>query len=174
VRPLQRISKLGLQIGNKSWPKALTATFLLPRTLTNGQFDDFLNAVISVKPSWVEAYYRLTKAAEVEHSTLSYRTLANDFRKAVKLPGPNARSSRIAKGPFGPTFAGQLEAEEMADVPDASTQGKPEISAGETGRSRVFLHVGCRRFASGPLPSMGHSRSDVYISLVCTDPPVLK
>ena len=87
-------------------------------------FDDFLNAVISVKPSWVEAY-RLTKAAEVELSTLSYRTLANDFRKAVKLPGPNARSSRIAKGSFGPTFAGQ-EAEEMAYAPDASTQGTPE------------------------------------------------
>jgi hypothetical protein len=87
-------------------------------------FDDFLNAVISVKPSWVEAY-RLTKAAEVELSTLSYRTLANDFRKAVKLPGPNARSSRIAKGSFGPTFAGQ-EAEEMAYAPDASTQGAPE------------------------------------------------
>jgi hypothetical protein len=86
-------------------------------------FDDFLNAVISVKLSWVEAY-RLTKAAEVEDSTLSYRTLANDFRKAVKVPGPNARS-RIAKGSFGPTFAGQ-EAEEMADAPDASTQGKPE------------------------------------------------
>ena len=102
-------------------------------------FDDFLNAVISVKPSWVEAYYRLTKAAEVEHhdSTLSYRTLANDFRKAVKLPGPNARSSRIAKGPFGPTFAGQLEAEEMADVPDASTQGKPERSG--TGAIRVDM-----------------------------------
>jgi len=66
-------------------------------------FDDFLNAVISVKPSWVEAY-RLTKAGEVEDGTLSYRTLANDFR----------------------TFAGQ-EAEEMADTPDAGNeQGKPE------------------------------------------------
>jgi hypothetical protein len=32
-------------------------------------FDDFLNTVISVKPSWVEAAYRLTKAAE-EHSEL--------------------------------------------------------------------------------------------------------
>jgi hypothetical protein len=88
-------------------------------------FDDFLNAIVSIKPSWVEAY-RLTKAGEVENGTLSYRTLANDFRKAVKLPGPIARTSRVAKGSFGPTFAGH-DAEAMADAPDPSTeQGKPE------------------------------------------------
>ena len=49
---------------------------------------------------------------------LRAKTLANDFRKAVKLPGPHARASKIVKGSFELTFAGQ-EVEEMTDTPDS-------------------------------------------------------
>jgi hypothetical protein len=69
---------------------------------------------------WTKAY-RLAKSEAVESGTLSYRTLANDFRKAVKASRTDARTSKVAKGSFGPTFAGQ-GAEEETDASDASSK----------------------------------------------------
>ena len=45
-------------------------------------FEDFLATANTIEPTWTKVY-RLAKSAEVESGTLSYQTLANDFRKAV-------------------------------------------------------------------------------------------
>jgi hypothetical protein len=73
-------------------------------------FNDFLVAVAQIDPAWVRAC-RLARMPEVQRGTLTYRALANDFRDAIKSLGFNAKLSKIAKGSFGPTFAGQ-EADE--------------------------------------------------------------
>jgi hypothetical protein len=91
-------------------------------------FEDFLATANTIEPTWTKVY-RLAKSAEVESGTLSYRTLANDFRKAAKALRPDARTSKVAKGSFGPTFAGQ-GAEEETDASDASTKpGKKRQSS---------------------------------------------
>jgi hypothetical protein len=110
---------------------------------------------------WTKAY-RLTKSEEVEKGTLSYRTLANDFRKAVQASRTDAKPSRVAKGSFGPTFA-QQHAEEETYASDASIKAMPRwkrqsnkrtpdsqeaMAAGKGKRrhSRAFLPTGrqCR------------------------------
>lgn len=124
-------------------------------------FNDFLNAVNTLEPLWTKAY-RLTKSEEVEKGTLSYRTLANDFRKAVQASRTDAKPSRVAKGSFGPTFA-QQHAEEETYASDASIKAMPRwkrqsnkrtpdsqeaMAAGKGKRrhSRAFLPTGrqCR------------------------------
>ena len=42
-------------------------------------FDDFMDAVNSVLPNWVPGY-RSVKMTDVNENSLSYRTIANDFR----------------------------------------------------------------------------------------------
>ena len=55
--------------------------------------------------SWILAY-SITKSQEIDDDTLSYRQVANDFRKAVRSKRAGKRSP-FAKGSFGPTFGGQ-------------------------------------------------------------------
>src|SRR5215471_15927756 len=56
---------------------------------------------------------------KVENGTLSYRILANDFRKEIKALRTNAKVSRVAKRSFESIFAGQ-GAEEKTDMSDTS------------------------------------------------------
>src|SRR5215471_10250927 len=83
-------------------------------------FEDFLAAVKLIDSVWMNAY-QIDMSKEVESGTLSYRILANDFHKEIKVLRTNAKVSRIAKRSFGPTFAEQ-SAEEKMDVSDASTK----------------------------------------------------
>jgi len=95
-------------------------------------FDDFMDAVVSVLPNWVPGY-RLVKMTDVNENRLSYRTIANDFRQAVRqYLGSTGTPSKIAKGSFGPAYADQI-ANENAGM-DASTKG--DIKVREKGKKR--------------------------------------
>jgi len=79
----------------KGVPKALT---------TKTWLYDFLDAVKPILGHWVTSY-KLAKP----QLTLNYRAVANDFREEVRQL-TKARipvGSRIAKGSFGPSFAGK-------------------------------------------------------------------
>ncbi|RHZ51562.1 uncharacterized protein CDV56_106148 [Aspergillus thermomutatus] len=115
VKPLSKIPK-DVELWITNWEQTMAKGLerdLSFATNIDDWFEDFLTAVNLIIPSWTEAY-RLTKSIQVEEGTLSYRTLANDFRKAVKASRPDAKS-RVAKGSFGPTFAGQGTADESSD-----------------------------------------------------------
>jgi hypothetical protein len=95
-------------------------------------FDDFMDAVNSVLPNWVPGY-RLVKMTDVNENSLSYRTIANDFRQAVRqYLGSTGTPSKVAKGSFGPAYADQ-NATENAGM-DASTEGDIEVR--EKGKKR--------------------------------------
>jgi hypothetical protein len=95
-------------------------------------FDDFMDAVLSVLPNWVPGY-RLVKMTDVSENRLSYRTIANDFRQAIRqYLGSTGTPSKIAKGSFGPAYADQI-ANENAGM-DASTKG--DIKVREKGKKR--------------------------------------
>ncbi|KAF7136939.1 hypothetical protein CNMCM5793_006643 [Aspergillus hiratsukae] len=115
VKPLSKVPK-DVEFWITNWEQTMAKGLerdLSFATNIDDWFEDFLTAVNLIIPSWTEAY-RLTKSSQVEEGTLSYRTLANDFRKAVKASRPDAKS-RVAKGSFGPTFAGQGTADESSD-----------------------------------------------------------
>jgi len=81
-------------------------------------FEDFMTAVNAINPMWIKAY-QLSKARDVEDSTLSYHTLANDFLRDIRPLG-TAKPSVIAKGSFRITFTGQ-SAEDKIDMLSTST-----------------------------------------------------
>ena len=91
-----------------------------------------MDAVNSVLPNWVPGY-RLVKMTDVNENSLSYRTIANDFRQAVRqYLGSTGTPSKVAKGSFGPAYADQ-NATENAGM-DASTEGDIEVR--EKGKKR--------------------------------------
>src|SRR5215469_2459236 len=85
-------------------------------------FNDFITAISQIDPMWTKAY-RLNKTEEVNTGTLDYRTLANDFRIAVKAAKTEANTSRVAKGSFAATFAGQGTDDET-DASESSAKAK--------------------------------------------------
>src|SRR5215471_17215186 len=70
---------------------------------------------------------------KVENGTLSYRILANDFRKEIKALRTNAKVSRVAKRSFESIFAGQ-DAEEKTDASDTSTKAISKRKKKKTGK----------------------------------------
>ena len=91
-------------------------------------FDDFMMAVRPVMPNWAESY-RIMKKSEVRNKSLTYRTLANDFREAARLltNAFTCSPTKVAKGSFGPVFADQDgEAERLlANAPNPTKVGNP-------------------------------------------------
>ena len=59
------------------------------------------------------------KRKKIDLGTLSYRTLANDFREEVRSTPSNAKEIRrtIAKGAFGPSFAADHSGCASGDAP---------------------------------------------------------
>jgi hypothetical protein len=105
IKPLTKTPK-DIEAWIANWEQVMAKGFdreILFAKDVDEWFNDFLNAVNSLEPLWTKAY-RLTKSDEVEKGTLSYRTLANDFRKAVLASRTDAKPSRVAKGSFGLTF----------------------------------------------------------------------
>jgi hypothetical protein len=95
-------------------------------------FADFLTAVRLVMPNWVQSY-RIMKISEVRNKTLTYRTLANDFREAVRLVLVTGNPTKVAKGSFGPVFA---DPDDQCAGVDASKQGDEvtQVSSKDGGR----------------------------------------
>jgi hypothetical protein len=81
-------------------------------------FRDFVNAVQQIMPHWVDSFRRSMKK-EIENASLSYRTLANDFRDSTQ-PLTNTKA-KVAKGSFGPMFGRK----------SAPAAGKPSSATGD-------------------------------------------
>ncbi|KAN0085177.1 hypothetical protein V8E54_001644 [Elaphomyces granulatus] len=76
---------------------------------TSFWFDDFAIAVQDVAPTWITAY-RMTKIEDIRNGSLTFRTVGNDFRDQLRVMEKSTNKPvKIAKGSFGPAFAGAEE-----------------------------------------------------------------
>jgi hypothetical protein len=83
---------------------------------------DFFKAIQPIAESWVVPI-RVTYKVQIERGELTFRDLANDFREYMGMRFSQGRVPIVAKGAFGPTYAGQ-------DTPDQSTLEDAQGSAG--------------------------------------------
>ena len=95
-------------------------------------FDDFLRAVDPLMGYWTTSY-RLAKQSEVDAGSLTYRTLANDFRKELRHR-KSTSSGKIAKGSFAASFGPKTDCAE-GDAP-TSQGAESSSSAGHRAESR--------------------------------------
>ena len=100
-------------------------------------FDDFLHAVDPLMGYWTTAY-RLTKQSEVDSGSLTYRTLANDFRKELRHRKSTSSSGKTAKGSFGAAFGPKADSAE-GDAPthqgaEGSSSTGHNIAGGRSNR----------------------------------------
>lgn len=72
---------------------------------TSSWFLDFLHAIERVMGQWATSY-RLNKQEDAESGSLTYRMLANDFRKELRFQG---KPSIVRKGAFGPSFGPDMD-----------------------------------------------------------------
>jgi hypothetical protein len=97
---------------------------------TSSWFEDFLHAIDPVMDYWA-TLYRLIKQSEVDSGSLTYRTLANDFRNELRLRKSTSSSGKIAKGSFGVSFGPNADCAE-GDAP--TYQGAEGSSSTDKGR----------------------------------------
>ncbi|KAK4170956.1 hypothetical protein QBC36DRAFT_108658 [Triangularia setosa] len=121
---------------SESWEQAIATAQRkgVPEALhTKTWLYDFLDAVKPVLGHWVTSY-KLSKASQL---TLTYRMVANDFREEVRQ-STKARipvGSRIAKGSFGPSFAGK-EAKDANQEDALDSEVEPGSDGGEQNNGR--------------------------------------
>ncbi|KAA8644012.1 uncharacterized protein ATNIH1004_008208 [Aspergillus tanneri] len=89
---------------------------------TSDWIEDFLNAVRTLNPVWATSY-EIAKSKDIESDNLTFRLVAQDFRKGLDTKLIQ-QSSNIAKGSFGPTF----------DAEEAKTEGT-ELNHAPKGQS---------------------------------------
>lgn len=135
IKPLTRVPK-DLPAWATAWEHAISAA--KEKGVAAAQtpaewFEDFITAVRPIMEHWA-ASYRLVKAKEVEEGSLTYRTLANDFREEVRLQTKASKPSRVAKGSFGPSFAGQEDQRASVDVPQAGDGDGGQQAGSKRGR----------------------------------------
>ncbi|KAK4207967.1 hypothetical protein QBC37DRAFT_85266 [Rhypophila decipiens] len=139
TKPLLRAPK-DLIKWSESWEQAIAMAQRkgVPEALTTKTWlYDFLDAVKPVLGHWVTSYkLSIPKSAQL---TLNYRAVANDFREEVRQ-STKARipvGSRIAKGSFGPSFAGK-EAKDAywEDAPDSEVEPGSDGGEQNNGRKR--------------------------------------
>jgi hypothetical protein len=115
----------------KNWEKAmiLAQQKKVPEAMSTSSWTiDFFVAVAPIAEQWTISY-RITKQEQIEKSILSFRVLANDFREFMGMRFSLGRSPRVAKGAFGPTYAGQ-------DTPDQSASGDAQLNGAEVASAR--------------------------------------
>jgi hypothetical protein len=115
----------------KNWEKAmiLAQQKKVPEAMSSSSWTtDFFGAVAPIAEQWMISY-RITKQEQIEKSILSFRVLANDFREYMGMRFSPGRSPRVAKGAFGPTYAGQ-------DTPDQSASGDAQLNSAEVASAR--------------------------------------
>jgi len=95
-------------------------------------FDDFLRAVDPLMGYWTTSY-RLAKQSDIDTGSLTYRTLANDFRKELRHR-KSTSSGKIAKGSFAASFGPKTDCAE-GDAP-TSQGAEGSSSAGYKAGSR--------------------------------------
>ena len=89
-------------------------------------FDDLAAALKTTMPDWVNAFL-ISHKQKIDDNELSYRIVANSLRDKARTLDTRT-GSRVAKGTFGPTFAGgedkpDGEDTEMRDTGDRLTSG---------------------------------------------------
>ncbi|KAA8641563.1 uncharacterized protein ATNIH1004_011699 [Aspergillus tanneri] len=113
--------------------KGIKAKIAVATSLTDW-IKDFLNAVRSLNPHWVESYW-INKKQDIQEESLSFRMVAQDFRDSMNRMG--LPQGKIAKGSFGPTFGTQ---DEGSDASISGTHGRDsdedKAPAPDTRRSR--------------------------------------
>lgn len=85
------------------------------------------------------------KRKKTDLGTLSYRTLANDFREEVRSTPSNAKEIRrtIAKGVFGPSFAADHSGCASGDAPSDEKRRVVERKGRQTqGKERILADHG--------------------------------
>ncbi|KAL2801508.1 hypothetical protein BJX63DRAFT_438782 [Aspergillus granulosus] len=88
-------------------------------------FNDFLNAVAPLHPTWVESY-SIAQQEAVENESISYRKVSQDFRSRL---GTALSRPKMDEDSFGPTFAEadvreELEGDESKEEPDTAQTRK--------------------------------------------------
>ena len=90
------------------------------------------------------ASYGISKDPQVEDGTLDYRKVANDLRREASQYTETTKASKIAKGSFGPTFAGE-------ESSDESPRPGSEDATSRTKRASQK-----RKHSSGETPGMAY------------------
>jgi hypothetical protein len=111
------------------WEKTMTVAKkkkVVETTKASIWFQDFLAAIRGTLPMWAAAY-GISMDPQVEDGTLDYRKVANDLRREAGQYTETRKASKIAKGSFGPTFAGE-EYHNESDSEDATGRTKKSKS----------------------------------------------
>jgi hypothetical protein len=111
-------------------------------------FNDFLNAVAPLHPTWVESY-SIAQQEAVENKSISYRKVSQDFRSRL---GTALSRPKVAKGSFGPTFAEadvreELEGDESEKDPDTATTRKRKRGSANKASDRAITGPRSRRMS---------------------------
>ena len=102
-------------------------------TKAKSWFEDFLQAVEPQYSHWAAAY-RITREADLKADTLSYRTVANDFRRGLAA-GKNLKG-KVSKGSFGPSFGAESDGAE-GDAPRSAGSAKAKTSSSSHSHKRA-------------------------------------
>jgi hypothetical protein len=105
LKPPRNLKEFDKWIDN--WEKAMDIANSKDIEVTKAAaewFSDLIGTLEKILPTWSEAY-ELTRTHEVENNTLVYRTVTNDLRRVVEKE--RHKGWKLAKGSFGPTFAGE-------------------------------------------------------------------
>jgi hypothetical protein len=127
-----KIKDLSTWVDN--WEQAMTIAKdkeVLATTRASEWFEDFLITIREIQPSWAEAY-AIHKDPFVEENTLDFRTVANDLRRVASQLIKTSKPGKVAKGSFGPTFAG--EECQHAGSEEAPKQGNEGATKRKKGR----------------------------------------
>ena len=109
-------------------------------------FPDLLGAIEGILPTWTESY-EINKNEEVEADSLTFRSVANDLRKVVEKG--RRKGLKLAKGSFGPTFAGETSDQHAADEAISGAEASPESGAKKRRQSRKTGKNGKGKRGSG-------------------------
>jgi hypothetical protein len=147
-----------------TWEKAilLAEQKKVPEALSTFVWtDDFLSAVTPIAGNWA-SMFRMVYKMQIEKNELSFRDLANDFRKhmgSIAYPSRKGTTLNVAKGAFGPAYAGQ-------DPPDQGTLEDAQESAGVASVRRSKRRAPEEEEMSSAAPCMAcdqsHSLSKCY------------
>jgi hypothetical protein len=130
LKPLSKLKDWSKWLSN--WERAIgnAQSKKVPEALyTAGWVTDFLVSVRPIADTWATSY-TISKREQIEKGLITSLDLAHDFRQEMRSrSGLKGRTPNIAKGAFGPSYAGQ-------DNPDQDASGDAQNSAEGGGRRR--------------------------------------
>lgn len=118
---------------------------------TSFWFDDFAMAVQEIMPTWI-TMYRMMKMEDIRTGNLTFRTVGNDCRDQLRVLGKSTNKPvKIARGSFGPAFAGAEEP--PADESQVQNERGRQISDNKAKRN-----VKKRKYESEPSQDLRNTR----------------